>query len=109
MPGPALGAARERRPARHQRVHEGVVPVPRRGMHHQPGRLVDDGQVLVFVDDGERDGGGLEGPGRLVLGESDGHPLAAGEERGRRGPASRSTSTALPATSRAAWVRERPS
>ena len=29
--------------------------LPARGMHDQPGRLVDDDQVVVLVDDGERD------------------------------------------------------
>ncbi len=85
MPGPALGAAGQRRAAGDQRVDQGVVPVARRGVDHQPGGLVDDGEVLVLVDDGERDGGGAERAGRLVLGEPDGDQLAAGEDPGGAG------------------------
>ena len=81
----AFGARRQRRPPGHQRVHQRVVPVARRGMHHQAGRLVDHGQVLVLEDDGKRDAGGLEGAGRLVVGNPDGHALAAGEEPGGAG------------------------
>ena len=49
--GAALGPAGERGAARHERVDEGVVPVTRRRMHHQSGRLVDDGQILILVHD----------------------------------------------------------
>ena len=54
-------------------------------MHHEPGGLVDHGQVLVLEHEGEGDGGGLEGAGRLLIGEPDGDALAAGEEAGRAG------------------------
>ncbi len=57
----------------------------RRGVHDQAGRLVDHGQVLVLEDDGQRDVGGLEGTGRLVVRNPDGHPLAAGEQPGGAG------------------------
>ena len=69
--GAALGAARERGAAGHQRVHQRVVPVARRRMHHQAGRLVDHREVLVLEDDVERERIGDEGAGRLVLGEDD--------------------------------------
>ena len=49
--GPPLGASGQRRAPRDQRVDQGVVPVAGSRMHHQPGRLVDHGQVLVFEDD----------------------------------------------------------
>ena len=81
--------------AGHQRVHQRVVPVARRGMHHQAGRLVDDGEVLVLEDDGERDGGGLEGAGRLVVGNPDGRRARRGRGAGRRGRSCPFTSTRL--------------
>ena len=58
---------------------------PGRRMHHQAGRLVDHGQMLVLEDDGQRDVGGLEGAGRLVVGNPDGDALAAGEKPGGAG------------------------
>ena len=87
-PGPALGSAGQGRAASHQRVDQRIVPVAGRGMHHQPGRLVDDGEVLVFVHDGERewrrDGGcgeararGTE-PRRARRGPECGRPARAG-------------------------------
>ena len=81
-PGPALGPAGQRRAASHQRVHQRVVPVARRRMHHQTGRLVDDREMLVFVDDRQRNGGRLERAGGLVLGDPDGDALAAEKQAG---------------------------
>ena len=49
MPGQALAAMGD------ERVDQGAALVPGRRMDDEPGRLVDDDQVLVLVDDGERD------------------------------------------------------
>ena len=49
MPGQALAAMGD------ERVDQRARIVPRRRMHHEPGRLVDDDEVVVLVDDGERD------------------------------------------------------
>ena len=40
---------------RQQRVDQGAVLIPGRGMHHQPRRFVEHQQILVFKKDGERD------------------------------------------------------
>ena len=48
-PGQALAAMGD------ERVDERPRLVPRRRMHHEPCRLVDDDEVVVLVDDGERD------------------------------------------------------
>ena len=65
--GSALGPAGQSRAAGDERVDQRVVPMAWRGVDDQAGRLVDHGEVLVLVDDDERDGGGLESAGRLVL------------------------------------------
>ena len=39
---------------REQRVHQRPRLVPRRRVHHQPGRLVDDDQPAILVDDRQR-------------------------------------------------------
>src|SRR4051794_12183519 len=54
-------------PAGNQRIHQGVVPMPGRGMDHKAGRLVQHGEVLVFEDDGEGNVRGTELPDRLTL------------------------------------------
>ena len=47
---------RQRRPAMgDQGIHERAPGVAGRRMHHQSGRLVDDDQMIVLVDDGEGD------------------------------------------------------
>ena len=76
---PSLGASGKRRPSRDQCIDQSVVPVTRRGMDHQAGRLIDDGEVLILEQDGKRDGIGAEGPRRLVLGKTDGETLATRE------------------------------
>ena len=46
---------RQTRPAmRDQPIDEGAVLVPRRRVHDEPRRLVDDDEILVLMDDGER-------------------------------------------------------
>ena len=37
-----------------QRIDQGAVGIAGRRMHHQAGRLVDHDQVVVFIDDLER-------------------------------------------------------
>ena len=37
-------------------VHQGSVGIPYPGMHHQASLLVDDHNVLVFIDHIQRDG-----------------------------------------------------
>jgi len=49
-----LDPATECRSASDQRIDQRVVPMAGRGMNDEPGRLVDDGKVLVFPDDRER-------------------------------------------------------
>jgi len=49
-PGPALGGAlRERGAPFHQDVDQRVVPMAGARVHHQTRRLVQHGEVLVFV------------------------------------------------------------
>ena len=58
MPGrrtPAMPPYVSARAAAEQRVDERSVGVARRRMDDEPGRLVDDEQVLVLVDDGDVD------------------------------------------------------
>jgi GNAT superfamily N-acetyltransferase len=38
-----------------QRVDHGAIIIAGGGMHDQPGRLVDHQQMIVFMNDGERD------------------------------------------------------
>ncbi len=66
--------------ARHQRVDQRVVPVTRRRVHHEAGRLVDDEQVLVLVDDGEGNVGGKEVARRFDGGQLDDHFLTMLEQ-----------------------------
>src|SRR5690554_4245289 len=51
-----------------QRIHQGAVGMARRRVHHQPGRLVDHQQVLVFVHDIQRDRLGFPGNLHFRLG-----------------------------------------
>ena len=46
---------RQRLSASEERIHQRPRPVPGRGMHHHPRRLVDDHQILVLIDDADRD------------------------------------------------------
>jgi hypothetical protein len=78
--GPPLRSTGQRRSPRDQRVHEGIVPVPRRRMDDQTGRFVDDGEVFVLKDDREWDRVGLESPGRLLIGDPDGDALTSCDE-----------------------------
>ena len=54
MAQPTLASAGE------QRVDQGAARVARRGMGHEAGGLVDDEQVVILVDHGQRDGLGLQ-------------------------------------------------
>ena len=55
MPGRRTPPMPERLVAamREQRVHQRAVGIAGRGMNHEPGRLVDDDDMLVLIDDGE--------------------------------------------------------
>jgi hypothetical protein len=74
-PGQGVGAPEER-------VHEGSAGVPRRGMNHHAGRLVDDQQVGIFIQhvEGKILGQHVERHGR---GDDDGHRFPA-LQAGRR-------------------------
>ncbi len=89
--GSAFGPARQRRAPGHERVHQGVVPVPRRRMDHEAGGLVDHREVLVLEHDVERDGGGAQRAGRLVVGNRD-------ARRARRGRGVREARAGAPFT-----------
>jgi hypothetical protein len=80
--GPSLGTARQGSTPRHQCVDQRVIPMPRRRVNDQARRLVNDGEVLVLVDHGERDGAGLEGARGLMLVKPDGDLLTARKESG---------------------------
>jgi hypothetical protein len=82
---PSFGAPGQGGPPRYQGVDQGVIPVARSGMHHQPSRLVDNRELLIFEDDGERYGAGLEGARRLMLENANGDLLTTGEESGSAG------------------------
>ena len=60
-----------------ERLGERPGSVPARRMHHDPGRLVHDEQVLVLVDDVVRRVAGLRGRPRVGLVDRD--AFAAGE------------------------------
>ena len=81
--GPALGASRQGRSPRDQRVDQRVVPVTRSRVHHQAGGFVDHCQMLVFEDDVERYGPGLKSPGRFGFRQAHGNGLTPGEQPGR--------------------------
>ena len=71
-PGQAGAAMRD------QRVHQGPGFVPGGGMHHEAGRLVEDDDIVVLVDDVERDRLGLR-LGRGRFGHVDCDRVAAGD------------------------------
>jgi hypothetical protein len=81
-PGSPFRTAGERGAPRDERVDEGVVPVSWRRVHHQSRRLVDDREMLVLEDDGERNGAGLDGARRLMLGKANGDLFTTGEGPG---------------------------
>jgi hypothetical protein len=62
-----------------QGVYQSIVPVTGSGVNHQAGRLVDDGEVFVFVDEGEWNGGGTDGARWLTFREPHLDPLTPGE------------------------------
>lgn len=80
--GSAFRAARERGAARDERVDQGVIPVSRRRVHDQSRRFVDDREMLVLVDDGERNSAGLDGARRLMRGKTNGDLFTTGERPG---------------------------
>jgi hypothetical protein len=76
-PRAAFGAASESGAAGDQGIDQRIVPMTRRGVHHQPGRLIDNGEMLVFEDDVEWNRAGLKGARGLNQGEADGDRLAS--------------------------------
>lgn len=79
---PTLGAAGQSSAASDQRIDKGVVPVAGGGVNYQAGRLVDDGQVLVFENEREGDSGRLERSRWFVVRDMNRYDLSAGEESG---------------------------
>jgi hypothetical protein len=77
--GSSLRAAGEGRASGNERIHQRVVPMPRRRVHNQSGRLVDHSEMLVLVNEDERDGCWLDGSGRFLLWKPDGDALATGQ------------------------------
>ena len=73
-------AARQGGAARHERVYQRVVPVPGCGMDDEPGRLVEDGEVIILVHDRQIDGVGPDGAGRLDVGHPHDHGVAMREK-----------------------------
>ena len=80
--GSPFRAARERSAPRDQRVDQGVIPVSRRRVHDQSRRFVDNREMLVLEDDGERNGARLYCARRLMLGETNGDFFTSGERPG---------------------------
>jgi hypothetical protein len=78
--GPSFRSTGQGSAASHQRVDQRVVPVARSRVNHQSSGLIDDGKVLVLVDQDEGNGTGLKGSGRLVLGELNQDLLASSEQ-----------------------------
>ena len=76
----ALGASRQGRSPRDQRVDQRVVPVTRSRVHHQAGGFVDHCQMLVLEDDAEGNGPGLKSPRRFGLRQANGNGLTPGEQ-----------------------------
>ena len=78
---------RQCRAPRHQGIHQGVLPMPRRRVDHQTRGFIDDEEVVVLEGDIEGDGMGLDLTDRFPLGKhdrngvSEGQP-AAGPRRG---------------------------
>ena len=89
-----------------QRVHQRAARHPGAGVDDEPGGLVHHQQVLVLVDDVERDGGGHEAA-RRGSGKLDGDLGARAPVRPRAAPARRRAGRAPSAIRRAAAVRER--
>jgi hypothetical protein len=79
---PSFGASGQGGAPSDQRVDEGVVPMAGRRMNYQTGRLVDDGKLLVLENEREGNGGRLERPGWLVIGDLNCYDLTPGEESG---------------------------
>ena len=94
--------------AREQAVEQRARPVARRRMHDQAGGLVDHQQVLVLVDDGQRQRLGAEGPALLRSARSStatrwpARTRCAGAGRRRR----RRRCTWPPSISPCRWLRE---
>ena len=80
--GPAGTAVGERSAPGHQRVDQGVIPVARRRVDDQPGRLVDHGEMLVLEYHDQGDGMGGNNPRRLVVDERHFNRFGPAEESG---------------------------
>jgi hypothetical protein len=83
--GPARRPAGQRSAPRDEGVDQGVLPVARGRMNHQPGGLVDHREVLVLEDYGEGDVGRLKRAGGLALREGDFKQIPVGELAGGPG------------------------
>lgn len=105
--GPAFGTTGQGRTSGDQGIHEGVVPVARRGMNYQAGRLVDDGKVLVFENEGEGDVSRSKRAGGLVLGDLNRYNLAPDEEPGGAGDFSIDCDTLVSYETRGLGPRDR--
>jgi hypothetical protein len=81
--GPSFGTPGQRGAPRDEGIDQGIVPVSGSGVHHQTGRFIDDSEVLVLKHNGERNGTRVEGTRRLMLRETHGDLLTAGEDSGR--------------------------
>ena len=78
-------AAGKRGAPSHERINQSVIPVSRRRVHDQSCRFIDDCEMLVFEDDGERNGARLDRARRLVLGQTDSNLFTPGQRPGRPG------------------------
>ena len=79
---PSFGASGQGSAPSDQRVDEGVIPMAGRRVNYQPGRLVDDGKVVVLENEREGDGGRLERSGRFVVRDLNRYHLTPGKEPG---------------------------
>ena len=82
---PSLRAAGEGSATGHQCIHQRVIPVTWRRMHHEPRGLVDHREMLVLEHDGERKSPGLNGSWWFLPGKGDAESVAAGEHAGGSG------------------------
>jgi hypothetical protein len=77
--GPAFSTPGQSSAPSYQRVDQSVVPVSRSGVNHQPRGLVNDREMLILEDDGQRNGARCERAGWLVERNADGDLLTAGQ------------------------------
>jgi len=82
---PSFGASSQGGAPGDQSVDQGVIPMAGRRVNYQPRGLVDDGQVLVFENEREGNGGGLERSGGFVVRNLNGYDFTPGKETGSAG------------------------